>query len=154
MVVSNLTSMAGQSGYAAPPAMLLRTDKPNWRRSIVLFLVLILAPLTMFTPQMAQAKRKGLSEYGLLATRYVDGFEQKWVVGDAAEGDKLLGTGDIQSLADLGNSYAAVRDMRIVPFGLQDIGRLAAATAVPLLPLGLTVFSLEELVMRIFKILF
>ena len=108
----------------------------------------------MFTPQMAQAKRKGLSEYGLLATRYVDGFEQKWVVGDAAEGDKLLGTGDIQSLADLGNSYAAVRDMRIVPFGLQDIGRLAAATAVPLLPLGLTVFSLEELVMRIFKILF
>jgi len=93
MVVSNLTSMAGQSGYAATPAMLLRTDKPNWRRSIVLFLVLILAPLTMFTPQMAQAKRKGLSEYGLLATRYVDGFEQKWVVGDAAEGDKLLGTG-------------------------------------------------------------
>ena len=57
-------------------------------------------------------------------------------------------------LADLGNSYTAVRDMRIVPFGLQDITRLAAATAVPLLPLGLTVFSLEELVMRIFKILF
>jgi hypothetical protein len=121
---------------------------------IVLFLVLILAPLTMFSPQMARAKRKGLSEYGLLATRYVDGFEQKWVVGDAAEGGELLGTGDIQSLADLGNSYGAVRDMRIVPFGMQDIGRLAAATAVPLLPLGLTVFSLEELVMRIFKILF
>jgi hypothetical protein len=44
--------------------------------------------------------------------------------------------------------------MRPVPFGLKDIGRLAAATAVPLLPLGLTVFSLEELVMRIVKILF
>jgi hypothetical protein len=44
--------------------------------------------------------------------------------------------------------------MRAVPFGLEDIGRLAAATAVPLLPLGLTVFSLEELVMRIVKILF
>lgn len=121
---------------------------------IVLFLIFVLAPLTMFTPQMARAKRKGLSEYGLLASRYVDGFEQKWVVGDAAEGDELLGTGDIQSLADLGNSYAAVRDMRIVPFGLQDMGRLAAATAAPLLPLGLTVFSLEELVVRIFKILF
>jgi hypothetical protein len=121
---------------------------------IGLFLVLILAPLTMFTPQMARAKRKGLAEYGLLANRYVDGFEQKWVVGNAAEGDELLGTGDIQSLADLGNSYAAVKEMRVVPFGLEDIGRLAAATAVPLLPLGLTVFSLEELVMRIVKILF
>ncbi len=120
---------------------------------IGLFLVLVLAPLTMFTPQMARAKRKGLAEYGLLANRYVDGFEQKWVVGNAAEGDELLGTGDIQSLADLGNSYATVKEMRAVPFGLEDIARLAAATAVPLLPLGLTVFSLEELVMRIVKIL-
>jgi hypothetical protein len=121
---------------------------------IGLFSVLILAPLTMFTPQMARAKRKGLAEYGLLANRYVDGFEQKWVIGDAAEGDELMGTGDIQSLADLGNSYAAVKEMRAVPFGLEDMGRLAAATAAPLLPLGLTVFSLEELVMRIVKILF
>lgn len=118
------------------------------------FLVFVLGPLTMFTPQMARAKRKGLAEYGLLANRYVDGFEQKWVVGTAAEGDELLGTGDIQSLADMGNSYAAVKEMRAVPFGLEDITRLAAATAVPLLPLGLTVFSLEELVMRIVKILF
>ena len=118
------------------------------------FLVFLLAPLTIFTPQLTRAKRKGLSQYGLLASRYVDGFEQKWVEGNAAEGDELLGSADIQSLADLGNSYAAVQNMRPVPFGLQDIGRLAAATAVPLLPLGLTVFSLEELVMRIVKILF
>jgi hypothetical protein len=121
---------------------------------VVFFLVIVLAPLTMFTPQLARAKRNGLSQYGLLASRYVDGFEQKWVEGNATEGDELLGSADIQSLADLGNSYAAVQDMRPVPFGLKDIGRLAAATAVPLLPLGLTVFSLEELVMRIVKILF
>ena len=84
---------------------------------IGLFLILILAPLTMFTPQMARAKRRGLAEYGLLANRYVDGFEQKWVVGNTTEGDELLGTGDIQSLADLGNSYAVVKEMRAVPFG-------------------------------------
>ena len=121
---------------------------------IGIFLVLILAPLTMFTPQMAAAKRQGLAEYGLLASRYVEGFQQKWVVGDAAEGDELLGTGDIQSLADLGTSYDAVKGMRPVPFGLEDIARLAAATALPLLPLGLTVFSLDELLARLVKILF
>jgi hypothetical protein len=118
------------------------------------FLVLVLGPLTMFTPQLARAKRQGLADYGLLANRYVEGFEQKWVRGDTTDADELLGSGDIQSLADLGNSYAAVKEMRPVPFDLQDIGRLAAVTAVPLLPLGLTVFSLEELVMRIAKILF
>jgi len=118
------------------------------------FLVFVLGPLTMFTPQLSRAKRKGLADYGLLANRYVEGFEQKWVEGNANEAAELLGSGDIQSLADLGNSYAAVKEMRAVPFDLQDIGRLAAVTAVPLLPLGLTVFSFEELVMRIVKILF
>jgi hypothetical protein len=118
------------------------------------FLVFVLGPLTVFTPQLARAKRKGLADYGLLANRYVEGFEQKWVVGNATEADELLGSGDIQSLADLGNSYAAVKEMRPIPFDLQDIARLAAATAVPLLPLGLTVFSFEELVIRIVKILF
>jgi hypothetical protein len=43
--------------------------------------------------------------------------------------------------------------MRPVPFRLDDIGRLAAATAAPLLPLLLTVFR-QELAMRIIKILF
>jgi len=55
-----------------------------------------------------------------------------------------LGTSDIQSLADIGNSYALVREMRAVPFGLEDISRLAAVTAAPLLPLLLTIFSPEE----------
>jgi hypothetical protein len=44
--------------------------------------------------------------------------------------------------------------MRAVPFGVQDITRLAAATAAPLVPLGLTIFSFEDLVMRLIKIVF
>ena len=118
------------------------------------FVLAILGPLLMFTPAMARAKRKGLADYGLLATCYVESFEQKWIVSDLGPSEELLGTGDIQSLADLGNSYALVRDMRAVPFGLEDIFRLAAATAAPLLPLLLTAFSPEELVMRIIKVVF
>jgi hypothetical protein len=102
---------------------------------------------------MARAKRKGLAEYGLLAQRYVESFEQKWV-RDPAPSEELLGAADIQSLADLGNSYDIVREMRPVPFGLQDIARLAAATAAPLVPLLLTIFSPEELIMRIIKVVF
>jgi hypothetical protein len=121
---------------------------------VAFFVFALLGPLLMFTPRMARTKRKGLAGYGLLAQRYVDAFEQKWVVHDPAPSDELLGSGDIQSLADLGNSYAMVREMRPVPFGLEDIARLAAATAAPLLPLLLTIFSPEELIMRIIKVLF
>jgi hypothetical protein len=121
---------------------------------IVLFVLLIMAPLLMFAPQLARAKRKGLGDYGLLASRYTEEFEEKWVRRQPQEENELLGSGDIQSLADLGNSFAVVREMRVVPFGLEDITRLAAATAVPLLPLGLTIFSLEELIVRVAKIIF
>ncbi len=121
--------------------------------SVAFFVLIILGPLVMFTPCMARAKRKGLAEYGLLAQRYVESFEQKWV-RDPAASEELLGTGDIQSLADLDNSYAVIREMRPVPFGLQDIARLSAAAAAPLVPLLLTIFSPEELLMRIFKLVF
>jgi hypothetical protein len=121
---------------------------------VVFFVTAILGPLLMFTPQMARAKRKGLADYGLLAQRYVESFAQKWVLRAPVSSEELLGTGDIQSLADLGNSYALVRDMRAVPFGLEDVSRLAAATAAPLLPLLLTIFSFEELILRVVKVVF
>jgi hypothetical protein len=121
---------------------------------IAFFVLLILGPLLMFTPKMMRAKRQGLADYGLLAQRYVERFAQRWIGRDADLPADLLGSADIQSLADLDNSYSIVRDMRPVPFGIQDITRLAAATAVPLLPLLLTVFSPEELIVRIVKILF
>jgi len=121
---------------------------------VVFFVLFILGPLVMFTPKLDRAKRRGLGEYGLLASRYVQDFEEKWVHAKAAQNDEFMGSGDIQSLADLGNSYAVVREMRVVPFGLEDIIRLAVATAAPLLPLGLTIFSLEDLIVRLVKIVF
>jgi len=120
---------------------------------VVFFVGVVLGPLLMFTPRMMRARRSGLADYGLFAQRYVESFDHKWV-RSAYPSDELLGAGDIQSLADLGNSYQVIREMRIVPFGLTDISRLAAAAAVPLSPLLLTIFSFEELVVRVIKFVF
>ena len=116
------------------------------------FVLVLLGPLTMFTPLLARTKRNGLGEYGTLATGYVTDFDEKWVRGGTEE--EILGTGDIQSLADLANSYTVVREMKLVPFGRGDIVYLVGATAFPLLPLLLTIMPLEELVDRIIKIIF
>ena len=44
--------------------------------------------------------------------------------------------------------------MRAVPFGIRDMTRLAAVTAAPeLVPLWLIIFSLEELLIRLAKVL-
>ncbi len=83
------------------------------------FVLVILGPLTVFSLHLDRAKRRGLSEYGTLATVYTSDFDKEWVRG-GARGEEILGTADIQSLADLGNSYAVVREMRLVPFALTD----------------------------------
>jgi hypothetical protein len=122
---------------------------------VAFFVTAVLGPLLMFTPRLAAAKRAGLATYGQFAQDYVEDFEDKWTEGDPPpKKEELLGAADIQSLADLSNSYDVVSSMRPVPFGLIDISRLAAATAAPFLPLMLTVFSPEELILRIVHIVF
>jgi hypothetical protein len=118
------------------------------------FVSVIFGPLMMFSPQMAAVRRKGLADYGLLAQRYVEGFRDKWVESYSSNSGELLGTGDIQSLADLGNSYTVVQEMRLVPFSLKDLTRLAAATAAPMVPLLLLVWSPEEVIMRVINVVF
>jgi hypothetical protein len=70
------------------------------------------------------------------------------------KGEQLLGTSDVQSLADMENSYDAVRHMRLVPLGLSEVTALAVLTLAPLLPLTLTVYSLDQLVSRAPKMMF
>jgi hypothetical protein len=120
--------------------------------AVVFLLLIILGPLLVFTPGMLRAKRMGWGDYGAFGSRYVRDFEQKWVDRVSAR-ESPLGSADIQSLADLANSYAIMRDMRFVPFSVRDVINLAAVTAAPLIPLLLTVFPAAELVKRVVKIL-
>ena len=121
---------------------------------VVFVLCAILGPLLVFVPKLAQAKRQGLREYGTLAERYVREFDAKWLRGGAPADERFVGNADIQSLADLGNSYEVVRTMRIAPITRDAVVRLAGATLVPIVPLLLTMMPLEELLKMLFGILF
>jgi hypothetical protein len=122
---------------------------------LVIFLVaLVVGPLLVFAPQLSRAKRAGLREYGTLAQRYVREFDAKWVHGDGSSDDELLGSGDVQSLADLGNSFAVIQDMRVVPVTRQAMFQLGVATLIPIVPLVLTLMPLDELLKRLLGILF
>ena len=105
----------------------------------------VLGPLLVFSLQLEAAKRAGLREHGMLAQRYVREYDRKWLRGGAPPDEPLVGSADIQSLADLGNSFEVVKEMRWVPFTLATVFQLAVTTLVPVLPLMLTMISLEEL---------
>jgi hypothetical protein len=118
---------------------------------MLLFLMtLIFGPFLVFAPPLAYAKRVGLREYGLLAERYVRTFDAKWLRGGAPADEPLLGSADIQSLADLGNSFQIVKEMRLTPITRDALVGLAGATLAPVVPLALTMMSLEELLKNLF----
>ena len=143
--------IASQILYAGQQLMAFKVEVASF---LVFFVVIVFSPLAVFTPSLASAKRQGLRRYGSLASRYVGEFEEKWMQDGAAGDDQLMGSGDIQSLADLGNSYSVVQETRLVPFGVTDVTRLAAGAAAPLLPLLLTILSPDELVTRVMQVLF
>jgi hypothetical protein len=119
----------------------------------VFFVLIVLVPTCVFVPNLFRARFRGLDDYGTMSTSYVTDFDKKWIHG-GAEKEGILGTADLQSLADLANSLAVVQQMRIVPFSINDVGLLVAATTLPLLPLLLTVMPIDELVRRLFNIIF
>ena len=121
---------------------------------VVFQLCIALGPLLVFAPQLAQAKRTGNREYGALAERYVREFDAKWLRGGAPADEPLVGSGDIQSLADLVNSFEVVRTMQVAPITRDALLRLVAATLVPVVPLALTMMPFEELLKGLLGILF
>lgn len=114
----------------------------------------ILAPMLVFAFPLIRTKWGAIASYGGLTTRYVRAFDERWIDGVNPDSEPLLGTGDIQSLADLTNSMSVVRDMRCIPFVWQDVVWLLAMTMLPLVPLILLVSSVEQIFGKLVKIVF
>jgi hypothetical protein len=146
------------SGYIANRILHEGATLPGYRFELLgltaMLLIIVLGPLCVFLPRLNAARLAGLQTYGPLASEYVVAFAEKWAGGAKAQSEPLLGSSDIQSLADLANSYAVVNEVRLVPFGKQAVLRFLIFIAIPLLPLLFTMFSADELLKRVLTTLF
>jgi hypothetical protein len=111
---------------------------------------LFLAPPCVFALKLRAVQERGLRDYTVLGARYVHAFEKKWLAGGSGD-EPLLGSGDIQSLADLVNSVEAVRKMRLAPVGVRLVASIGAAAALPILPLLLFDYPLADLLSLLVK---
>jgi hypothetical protein len=145
------------SGFLADRIVYEGGRLPDYVAEIVvvalLLYILALGPICVFTPRLLRRRREGLSAYGALASEYVIAFQKKWIEGKRPSDEPLVGSSDIQSLADLANSFEVVQHIQPFPFGRPAIVAVAVCVALPILPLSLTMFSLQELVTRLVKVL-
>jgi hypothetical protein len=81
-------------------------------------------------------------------------FDAKWLRGGAPAGEPFVGSADIQSLADLNNSFEVVRGMRVALVTRDALIQLGAAVLAPMVPLALTMMPLEELVKQLLGLVF
>jgi hypothetical protein len=98
-------------------------------------------------PGLIDAKQRGSLEYGCLAASYTRAFEAKWLRSNGLT-EPLLGTPEVQSLADLANAFGVIRQMRIISITRSQILLLAGAAVVPALPLIFFIIPLDELIIR------
>jgi hypothetical protein len=132
-------------------------DMETFKIPFVAYLVLVnlifLGPLLVFVPLLAGTRRQGLREFSTLANRYDSAFVEKWIRGKAPADEPLLGTGDIQSLADLGNSYQYARQMKPIPFDLRTVIQMSVIAAAPMLPLLPLVMPIKDILKILSKAL-
>jgi hypothetical protein len=120
---------------------------------VVAAVVVVIGPLMVFSGVLLKTKRSGLHQYGALATAYTGSFHRKWIKQDDSQSEPLVGTADIQSLADLGNSYEYIEKMKPLPVDLRTLLHLVVASLLPLAPLLLTVMPLKDILKLILKLL-
>lgn len=121
---------------------------------LVVVQLILLGPLLMFVPVLIRARLAWLRDYSLLVTRYNRAFHEKWIRGGAAADEPLLGSADIQSLADLANSFESIRGFKAVPFSLRVVIQLALVTSLPSLPLLLLVMPVSQILELLAKAVF
>lgn len=126
---------------------------PSALPTLLVFLVTMFAigygPLLFFTPHLYKAQRQALNVYGPLALDYMRQFHRKWIEGQGAPTENLLGTSDIQSMADIGNAFSVVQQTRMFVFGKKKLIELWLAVVVPMVPLVATVIPVTEVFKRL-----
>ncbi|MCE5200471.1 MAG: hypothetical protein ABFD54_13325 [Armatimonadota bacterium] len=120
---------------------------------VILVVLIILAPILVFTDRLIQLRAKGILTYGGVGEEYARLFDQKWVKGVNPEDEIILGSSDIQSLADLRNSYDIVQNMSIIAADRKTITVIVATTIIPMIPLFFVAFPFDEIIVKVLGIL-
>ena len=105
-------------------------------------------PLLLFSGHLFRARRQTFFLYGGCTDDYVRRFHAKWI--EPGPGNtSMLGSQDVQALADLGLAFQVIVTTRLFIFTPRKIFEVWLAAIVPMLPLFASVVTVEHVLKRI-----
>jgi len=121
---------------------------------LIVFITLVaLGPLAFFAPRLAEVRRRGILEYGILAQLHSTEFHNKWILQREGHETEFLETSDSSSLADFGTAYEKIERMNALLIDKGSLYTLAAAIVIPALPMILAQVPLGVLISDLLKAL-
>jgi hypothetical protein len=114
---------------------------------VVIIIVILHAPLFVFTGRLARCRFRGLLDFGNLIWSHDHEFDEKWIrnLGKKGEGESLLGSRDVASLGAISRAFDHIDEMRLIPFDKKASLMLVVAAVLPMVPLIGTSIPLAEI---------
>ena len=118
---------------------------------VVLAIVILHAPLIVFTGRLARCRFRGLLDFGSLIGDHDRAFDEKWLKAPGVNRSSLLGSPDVPSLAEIAMVYEHVERMQLLPWDKKALTVLVVAALIPMIPLLGTVTGLTEILSMLGK---
>ena len=111
---------------------------PNFKLLAIVLVALTafvaLGPLAFFVPRLAELRRRGILEYGILGQLHSTEFHEKWIMHRAGHETDFLDARESSTLASFGRVYESIEKMNAFPADKGALYTLAAAVLIPALP--------------------
>ncbi len=120
---------------------------------VAIVIVLCVGPLCNFFGLLLRTRRRGVFEYGGLASGLGHEFEQKWLGPDAKVDRDVLEKPDFSATIDLYSVAAYVQQIKFFPVSVVNLAQLAAAALIPAIPIALFAMPFDVILKATVKFL-
>jgi hypothetical protein len=120
---------------------------------VIVWSLLLLAPLAAFMPGLRAAKHAALPSYAALVAEQGRLVRRRWIDGAATAETPLLEPAGIGPIADAAQMFDVVRSMRLLPIGKSSFIQIAVPILVPMLVVVALQIPIRSLVLDLVKAL-
>jgi len=129
----------------------LQTFYPLMVAFAILTILMNVLPLMVFMNPMIKKRREGFLEYSALIQEHHRLFDEKWI--NKEHEPVLPGIADASSMADFNGSFEVVKNMKTLPFDIKIMVSTIIFTILPMLPLIAFEYNIEDLIIKVLKML-